>query len=89
MIEKRTPGHSILARTGEVMEWKGPRSRKVMQLTACGILCFLDKSCWFFRIHHLIPASEVFQTGQSCLSAEQVVAEYAVKIVIDEQRAIG
>lgn len=35
-----------------------------------------------------MPLSEVLQTGRSCLSVEQVVAEYAVEIVIDEQRSI-
>ena len=36
------------------------------------------------RIHRLIPASQVFQIGQSGLAVEQVVAEHAVQIVIHE-----
>lgn len=36
-----------------------------------------------------MPASQVFQIGQSCLAVEQVVAEYTIQIVIHEQWAIG
>lgn len=41
------------------------------------------------RIHGLVPASQVFQIGQSGLAGEEVIAKYAVQIVIHEQRAIG
>lgn len=52
-------------------------------------IMFLRQAGLVFRIHRLVPAPEVLQTGQSCLAVEQVVAEYAIEIVIDEQRAIG
>jgi len=41
------------------------------------------------RIHCPVPASEVLQIGQSCLAVEEVVTEYAVEVVIHEERAIG
>jgi len=39
--------------------------------------------------HRAVPALEILEVGELRRSAVQVIAENAVQVVIDEERAIG
>ncbi len=75
-VERRGENRSRFSMAGE-------RVSAFLMTVAKGYLKFV------LRIHRLVPASQMLQIGQPCLPVEQVVAEYAVQIVIHEQGTIG